>query len=130
MLEKETWDITPEFKDYCSQFTEDTCDRVHTPTLVRKSFVVGRFDPFLHKGHDIAKQLMTHLYVVIYFFFVVNLCLKVLLILMVNSSVCLEAPTNSESKSPNLERTFAIDTTIYIVNRLFRMHQDVLDRNW
>ena len=40
LLEKETWDITPESKDYCSQFTEDTCDRVHTPTLVRKSFVV------------------------------------------------------------------------------------------
>ncbi|CAB4426373.1 unnamed protein product [Rhizophagus irregularis] len=58
------------------------------------------------EGHDIAQQLMTHF------------------------SVCLEAPTNSESKSPNLERTFAIDTTIYIVNRLFRMHQDVLDRNW
>ncbi|CAB4426564.1 unnamed protein product [Rhizophagus irregularis] len=49
---------------------------------------------------------------------------------MTHFSVCLEAPTNSESKSPNLERTFAIDTTIYIVNRLFRMHQDVLDRNW
>ncbi|CAG8575335.1 uncharacterized protein OCT59_019295 [Rhizophagus irregularis] len=39
---------------------------------------------------------------------------------MVNSSICLEAPTNFESKSPNLERTFAIDTTIYILNRLFQ----------
>ncbi|CAG8729874.1 720_t:CDS:2, partial [Funneliformis caledonium] len=47
-----------------------------------------------------------------------------------SSSVCLEALTNSESKSPNLERTFAIDITIYIMNRLFRMHQDVLDQNW
>lgn len=61
-----------------------------------------------------------HLYIIIYIFFVVNLCFKVLLILMVNSSICLEAPTNFESKSPNLERTFAIDTTIYILNRLFQ----------
>jgi len=45
-------------------------------------------------------------------------------------SVRLEAPNNSESNESDLERTYAIDTTIYIVNRLFRMHQDVLERTW
>ena len=35
VLEKQTWDVTPEFKDYCSQFTEDTCDRVHTSASIR-----------------------------------------------------------------------------------------------
>ncbi|CAG8672403.1 15748_t:CDS:10, partial [Funneliformis caledonium] len=106
VLEKKTWDPTPEFKDYCSQFTEDRCNRVHIPTLVRKSFVAGHFDPFLYEGHDIAQQIMTHF------------------------SVRLEAPNNSESNESDLERTYAVDTTIYIVNRLFRMHQDVLERTW
>ncbi len=64
VLEKKTWDPTPEFKDYCSQFTEDRCNRVHISTLVRKSFVAGHFDPFLYEGHDITQQIMTHLYVV------------------------------------------------------------------
>lgn len=49
---------------------------------------------------------------------------------MVNSSVHLEAPNNSESNESDLEKTYAIDTTIYIVNRLFRMHQDILERTW
>jgi hypothetical protein len=34
VLEKRTWDLTPEFKDYCNQFTEDRCNRVHISTLV------------------------------------------------------------------------------------------------
>ena len=63
VLKKRTWDPTPEFKDYCNQFTEDRCNRVHIPVLVRKSFVAGHFDPFLYEGHDIAQQIMTHLYV-------------------------------------------------------------------
>ncbi|CAG8573636.1 16273_t:CDS:2, partial [Acaulospora colombiana] len=48
----------------------------------------------------------------------------------VNSSVRLEAPNSSESKASDLERTFAIDTIVYIMNRLFKMHQDVLDLVW
>ncbi|CAG8743803.1 10155_t:CDS:2 [Dentiscutata erythropus] len=104
--EKQAWDQTTVFKDYCSQFTEDKCDRVQIPTLVRKSYIVGRFDPFLHEGHDIAQRIMTHF------------------------SERLEAPINPESNASSLERTYSIDTTIYIMNRLFRMHQDVLDWNW
>ncbi|RIB20579.1 hypothetical protein C2G38_2141096 [Gigaspora rosea] len=42
----------------------------------------------------------------------------------------LEAHISYESKSFNLERTFAIDTVIYILNRLFKFHQDVLDSGW
>ncbi|RHZ88062.1 hypothetical protein Glove_26g296 [Diversispora epigaea] len=106
ILEKQTWDQTSEFKDFCSQFTEDNCDRAQVPSFVRKSFVMGRFDPFLHEGHDIAQRIMTHF------------------------SERLEAPTNSESNASSLERTFSIDTSIFIMNRLFRMHHDVLDWNW
>ena len=32
-----------------------------------------------------------------------------------------------EYKGFDLERTFAVDTIVYILNRLFRMHQDELD---
>jgi len=67
---------------------------------------VGRFNPFFHEGHDIAQDIMKHF------------------------SVRLEAPNNSESNESDLERTYAVDTIIYIVNRLFRMHQDVLERTW
>ncbi|CAG8781007.1 20738_t:CDS:2, partial [Racocetra persica] len=81
-LEKQAWDQTTVFKDYCSQFTEDKCDRVQIPTLVRKSYIVIAY-----------VKLM-------------------------------------ESNASSLERTYSIDTTIYIMNRLFRMHQDVLDWNW
>ncbi|GBB96202.1 hypothetical protein RclHR1_02700004 [Rhizophagus clarus] len=121
VLEKRTWDLTPEFKDYCNQFTEDRCNRIHIPTLVRKSFIAGHFDPFLYEGHDSEN---------IYFVYMSPACFKRLLISVVNSSVRLEAPNNSESNESDLERTYAIDTTIYIVNRLFRMHQDVLERTW
>ena len=64
ILKKQTWDQTSEFKDFCSQFTEDSCDCVQVPSFVRKSFVVGQFDPFLHEGHDITQCIMTHLYVI------------------------------------------------------------------
>lgn len=50
--------------------------------------------------------------------------------LSVNSATRLEAPISYESNGFNLERTFAIDTIIYILNRLFKMHQDVLDSGW
>ncbi|CAG8517324.1 1309_t:CDS:2 [Dentiscutata erythropus] len=35
-----------------------------------------------------------------------------------------------ENKSLDYERTFSIDTTVYIINRLFRMHQDVVELVW
>ncbi|CAG8670388.1 12763_t:CDS:10, partial [Dentiscutata heterogama] len=98
-LEKQAWDQTTVFKDYCSQFTEDKCDRVQIPTLVRKSYIVGY-------------------------------CLCEVNDSIMNSSERLEAPINPESNASSLERTYSIDTTIYIMNRLFRMHQDVLDWNW
>ncbi|GBB90119.1 hypothetical protein RclHR1_00170023 [Rhizophagus clarus] len=34
------------------------------------------------------------------------------------------------TKYSNTERTFAIDTVIYILNRLFKFHQEVLDSGW
>ncbi|KAF0489576.1 hypothetical protein F8M41_022049 [Gigaspora margarita] len=40
------------------------------------------------------------------------------------------APINLDTKSEDLERTYAIDTVIYIFNRIFRMHQDVLEWRW
>ncbi|CAG8562768.1 18728_t:CDS:2 [Acaulospora morrowiae] len=46
------------------------------------------------------------------------------------SSVRLEAPMRVEYKGLDLERTFAVDTIVYILNRLFRMHQDELDVAW
>ncbi|CAG8751333.1 30488_t:CDS:10, partial [Gigaspora margarita] len=106
ILEKQVWEQTTEFKDYCGQFTEDKCSRAQIPTLARKSFIKDRFDPYFYEGHDIAQRLMTHF------------------------SERLEAPANPESNASNFERTFAIDTTIFIMNRLIRMHQDVLDWNW
>ncbi|KAF0439681.1 hypothetical protein F8M41_004126 [Gigaspora margarita] len=45
-----------------------------------------------------------------------------------NISIRLEAPFRIESNNFDLERTFTIDTTVYILNRLFRMHQD--DGRW
>ncbi|RIB27457.1 hypothetical protein C2G38_2160553 [Gigaspora rosea] len=106
VLNKQTWVLTSEFIDYCNQFTDDVCNRVQFPTLVHKFFVAGHFDPFVHEGHDIAQDIMKHF------------------------SVRLEAPCNINSKSSKLERTYAIDTIIYVMNRIFRMHFDVLDENW
>lgn len=47
-----------------------------------------------------------------------------------NSSVRLEAPVTRESDFFHLERTYSVDTVVYILNRLFRMHNDVLDGGW
>ncbi|CAH1767328.1 2378_t:CDS:2, partial [Entrophospora sp. SA101] len=66
----------------------------------------GSFNSYHHETHDIMQQILTHF------------------------SVCLEAPMRIESNSLDLERTYAIDTTVYILNRLFRMHQDVVDNGW
>ncbi|CAG8592873.1 8610_t:CDS:2, partial [Acaulospora morrowiae] len=104
---KKTWDPTSEYTQYINQFIEDVCDRVQIPILVRKSFVPeNTFNSYRHEAHDIAQQILTHF------------------------SVRLEAPIRVESNNLNLERTYAIDTTVYILNRLFRMHQDVLDVRW
>ncbi|RHZ78154.1 hypothetical protein Glove_167g78 [Diversispora epigaea] len=51
-------------------------------------------------------------------------------ILDIGCSVHLEAPVRIETNSLDLERTYAIDTIIYILNRTFRMHQDILDIGW
>jgi hypothetical protein len=61
VFSKKKWTSTTEFNNYCSQFTDDMCNRIHFPTLVRKSFITGRFDPFVHEGHDIAQDVMKHL---------------------------------------------------------------------
>ncbi|UZO15136.1 uncharacterized protein OCT59_006570 [Rhizophagus irregularis] len=63
-------------------------------------------DPYYHEAHYIAQQILTHF------------------------SVRLEVPMRVEYKGHELERTFAIDTIVYILNRLFRMHQDELDVAW
>ncbi|CAJ0764512.1 15172_t:CDS:1, partial [Entrophospora sp. SA101] len=39
----------------------------------------------------------------------------------------LEAPTRIENKSLDYERTYSIDTTIFIINQLFCMHQDMVE---
>ncbi|CAG8727916.1 2126_t:CDS:2, partial [Acaulospora morrowiae] len=97
---------TDEFKKYLNQFNEDACNRTQIPTLVRNSFISGRFDSYYYEDYDIAHQLLEH------------------------CATRLDAHISYESKSFNLERTFAIDTVIYIINRLFKMHQDVLDSGW
>ncbi|CAG8631413.1 1750_t:CDS:10, partial [Paraglomus occultum] len=106
VLEKKAWKPTPACIQYLNQFTEEVCNRNEIPTIVRKSCVTGRFDPFYHEAHEIAQQILTH------------------------CSVRLEAPMRVEYKGLNLERTYAVDTIIYFFNRLFRMHQDELDVAW
>ena len=61
VLQKKTWNPTPEFTQYINQFTEDACTRAKVPTIVRKSYVPGRFDPSYYEAHDIAQQILTHL---------------------------------------------------------------------
>ncbi|CAJ0876499.1 4817_t:CDS:2, partial [Entrophospora sp. SA101] len=107
VLRKQEWqDQTKEFKEYINQFNEKYCKRAWVPTLVRKSFIYGRFDPYYNEDYDIAQQIMTH------------------------CSVRLEAPVSNESNYGNLERTYSIDTIVYIISRLFRMHSDMLDLGW
>ncbi|CAG8573516.1 13902_t:CDS:2 [Ambispora leptoticha] len=57
-------------------------------------------------SHDIALHILTHF------------------------SLRLEAPMKVEYKGLDLERTYAVDTIIYILNRIFRMYQDELDVAW
>ncbi|CAG8707313.1 15893_t:CDS:2, partial [Acaulospora morrowiae] len=106
ILKKQISNQTDEFKKYLNQFTGAVCNRAQIPTLVRKSFVSGRFDSYYYEDYDIAHQILEH------------------------CATRLEAPMSYESNGFNLERTFAIDTIIYILNRLFRMHQDVIDSGW
>ncbi|CAG8585306.1 1288_t:CDS:2, partial [Acaulospora morrowiae] len=54
------WKPTSEFTQYIEQFTEDVCIQSEIPTIVRKSFVSGRFEPYYHEAHDIAQQILTH----------------------------------------------------------------------
>ena len=60
VLERKTWKPTPEYMQYINQFTEEVCTRNEIPTIVRKSCVTGRFDPFYHEAHEIAQQILTH----------------------------------------------------------------------
>ncbi|CAJ0826470.1 7734_t:CDS:10 [Entrophospora sp. SA101] len=84
VLRKQEWqNQTKEFKEYIN---EKYCKRAWVPTLVRKSFIDGRFDPYYNEGYNIAQQIMTH------------------------CSVRLEAPVSNESNYGNLERTYSIDT--------------------
>ncbi|CAG8455004.1 8467_t:CDS:2 [Cetraspora pellucida] len=106
ILKKQTSDQTEAFKQYVGQFNERVCNRKQIPTLVRKSFILDRFDSYYYEDYDIAHQILEH------------------------CATRLEAHISYESKSFNLERTFAIDTVIYILNRLFKFHQDVLDSGW
>ncbi|CAG8804732.1 3822_t:CDS:2, partial [Gigaspora margarita] len=78
-------------------------DEIFTEWLNMLFVQKGPFYPYRHEAHDIAQQVLTHF------------------------SICLEAPFRIESNSFDLERTFAIDTTVYILNRLFRMHQYEMD---
>ncbi|CAG8655213.1 16428_t:CDS:10 [Funneliformis caledonium] len=73
---------------------------------INKSFINGRFDSYYYKDHDVAQQVLTH------------------------CSVRLEASILYESEYFKLEQTFAIDMTIYIINRLFHMNEDLLDIEW
>ncbi|RIB00444.1 hypothetical protein C2G38_2234299 [Gigaspora rosea] len=103
IFKKQTSDQTEEFKQYVGQFNECVCNRKQIPTLVRKFFILDRFDSYYYEDYNIAHQILEH------------------------CATRLEAHISYESKSFNLERTFAIDTVIYILNRLFKFHQDVLD---
>ncbi|CAG8785393.1 5329_t:CDS:2, partial [Gigaspora margarita] len=105
VLKQRSWKQTDEFKKYIYQFTEDVCDRTTIPYLVHKSFItpIESFNSYRHEGHDIAQRILTHF------------------------SERLEEPTRSENKSLDYERTYSIDTTVYIMNRSFRMHQDVVE---
>jgi hypothetical protein len=60
VITKKNWKPTSEFVQY-EQFTEDVCTRAEIPTIVRKSYVSGRYDPYYHEAHYIAQQILTHL---------------------------------------------------------------------
>ncbi|CAB5184648.1 unnamed protein product [Rhizophagus irregularis] len=79
IFKKQILNQTDEFKKYLSQFTGDVCNKVQIPTLIRNSFVSGRFDSYYYKDYDIAHQILEH------------------------CATQLEAPMSYESKSFNLE---------------------------
>jgi len=63
VLKQKSWKQTDEFKKYVNQFTEDVCDRVNIPYMVRKSFIIPieSFNSFHHEGHDVAQRILIHL---------------------------------------------------------------------
>ncbi|CAG8553276.1 6562_t:CDS:2 [Scutellospora calospora] len=108
-LQQEIWDQTyeNEFRQYINQFTKKTSNRRSIPILVHKSFVSSQlFNSHTYEAHDITQRILTHF------------------------SERLEAPLRLEVEGLDYERTYAIDTVIYIINRLFCMHQDVVDIIW
>lgn len=60
IFKKQILNQTDEFKKYLSQFTGDVCNKVQIPTLIRNSFVSGRFDSYYYKDYDIAHQILEH----------------------------------------------------------------------
>ncbi|CAG8798010.1 37086_t:CDS:2, partial [Gigaspora margarita] len=60
ILEKKASSQTDEFREYLNQFSDNACNRVHILTLVRKSFVLGRFDSYYYENYDIAHQILEH----------------------------------------------------------------------
>src|SRR2546423_1384038 len=60
VLKSQVFNPTDEFKNYIGQFTEGACNRVQIPSLVRKSFINGRFDSYYYEDHDVAQQVLTH----------------------------------------------------------------------
>nr|CAG8491440.1 14317_t:CDS:10 [Entrophospora candida] len=100
VLRKQEWqNQTKEFKEYINQFNEKYCKRAWVPTLVRKSFIDGRFDPYYNEGYNIAQQIMTH------------------------CSVRLEAPVSNESNYGNPERTYSIETIIELTTPSTKKHK-------
>ncbi|KAF0361919.1 hypothetical protein F8M41_014088 [Gigaspora margarita] len=104
VLMKKSWNPSDDYKQYIEQFREGVCNRAQVPMLVRKTFVEERFDPYFNEGHDIVQHIFTH------------------------CSVRLEAPRSYQPL--RLERSYSIDTVVYIINRIFRMHQDVINCGW
>ncbi|CAH1769914.1 3690_t:CDS:2, partial [Entrophospora sp. SA101] len=62
--------------------------------------------------------------------FTEDVCDRVTIPCIVCNSERLEAPTRIENKSLDYERTYSIDTTIFIINQLFCMHQDMVELVW
>ncbi|CAG8645649.1 2026_t:CDS:2 [Racocetra fulgida] len=60
ILKKQTSDQTEAFKQYVGQFNERVCNRKQIPTLVRKSFILDRFDSYYYEDYDIAHQILEH----------------------------------------------------------------------
>ncbi|CAB4474928.1 unnamed protein product [Rhizophagus irregularis] len=97
----------PEFAQYIDQFTENVYNRTKIPILTHKSFVSENlFNSYHYEAHNIAWQLLIHF------------------------SVHLKAPIRVESNGLDLERTYTVNTTVYILNWLFRIHQDIIDVSW